>query len=109
MCTYVIYVYFKYIEIIILCVSKDLWTTALENGIITFDRWSDQMHLLALETLNSRYVQNIHEGLHLGWEQLIDTWLQTKCTLQQYDLNFVVDALQSKIIYLTGNSCKLIT
>lgn len=82
-------------------------TSALENGTIAFDRWSDQMHQLVLETWNSRSIQNLHEGIHLGWEQLLESWLQAKCTLQQYDLNFVVDALQSKIIYLTGNSCKL--
>jgi len=84
-----------------------LITSALENGTIAFDRWSDQMHQLVLETWNSRSIQNLHEGIHLGWEQLLESWLQAKCTLQQYDLNFVVDALQSKIIYLTGNSCKL--
>jgi len=84
-------------------------TTALENGTITFDRWSDQMHQLVLETWNnSRSLQNIHEGIQLGWEQVIEAWLQTKCSLQRYDLNVLVDALQSKIIYLTGNSCKLI-
>jgi len=83
-------------------------TTALENGTIAFDRWSDQMHQLVLETWNSRSIQNIHEGIHLGWEQFIEAWLQTKSSLQQYDFSVVVDALQSKIIYLTGNSCKLI-
>lgn len=53
-------------------------------------------------------MQGAQESIHLAWEQLIETWLQTKCSLQQYDLNFVIDALQSKIIYLTGNSCELI-
>lgn len=85
-----------------------LWTTALENGTIAFDRWSDQTHQLVLEAWNSRSIQSAHEGLALAWEQLIDAVLQTKVSLQRYDLNFVVDALQSKIIYLTGNSCKLI-
>lgn len=83
-----------------------LWTTALENGIIAFDRWSDQTHQLVLETLNSRSINNAHESFQLAWEHLIEVLLKTKGTLQQYDLNFIVDALQSKIIYLTGNSCK---
>ncbi|KAL5237856.1 hypothetical protein ACI65C_005266 [Semiaphis heraclei] len=84
---------------------KVLMTTALENGTIAFDRWSDQMHQLVLETWNnSSSIQNIHEVIHLGWEQVIEAWLQTKCSLQRYDLNVLVDALQSKIIYLTGNS-----
>lgn len=87
--------------------SQVFWTTALENGIVTFDRWSDQTHEFVLEAWNSSSIQNAHESMHIVWEQLIEKWLQTKFTLQQYDLNFVVDALQSKIIYLTGNNCKL--
>lgn len=85
-----------------------LWITALENGTITFDRWSDQTHQFLLEAWNARSIQNVHESVHLAWEQLIIAWLETKDSLQHYDLNFVIDALQSKIIYLTGNSCKLI-
>lgn len=60
-----------------------------------------------MEAWNSNSIQNAHASMHILWEQIIEKWLQTKFTLQQYDLNFVVDALQSKIIYLTGNSCKL--
>lgn len=71
-----------------------------------FDRWSDQTTQVLLEAWNSRSLQSTQEGLHLAWEQLIEAWLQTKCTFQRYDLNFFVDALQSKIIYLTGNSRK---
>lgn len=82
-----------------------MWTTALENGTIVIDRWSDQTHQLVLETWNYRSIQNAQEGLHLAWEHIIEAWLQTKCSFQKYDLNFIVDALQSKIIYLTGNSC----
>lgn len=67
---------------------------------------SDQTHQLLLETWNSRSIQNAHESVHLVWEQFIDSWIQTKFSLQQYDLNFVIDAIQSKIIYLTGNNCK---
>lgn len=85
-----------------------MWTTALENGTIVFDRWSDQTHQLLFEAWNSTSIRNAHESVQLAWEQLILTWLQTKGSLQQYDFNFFIDALQSKIIYLTGNSCKFI-
>lgn len=84
-----------------------MWTTALDNGTITFDRWVDQTQQLLLEALNSRSLQNTQECIHLVWGQFLETWIKTKCTFQQYDFNFFVDALQSKIIYLTGNSCKL--
>lgn len=83
-----------------------LWLTILEQKIVAFDRWSDQTQQLILETWNSRTVQNVHESVQLAWEQFIDLCLQFKCSYQEYDLNVFVDALQSKLIYLTGNSCK---
>lgn len=82
------------------------WTTVLENGTIVFDRWSLQSHEFISEAWHSRSIQNAHESALIALEQLIETWLQAKCTLQNYNWDFFIDALQSKIIYLTGNSCK---
>jgi len=83
---------------------KVLWLTILEQKTVTFDRWSDQTQQLLLETWNSRTVQNAHESVQLAWEQFVDLCLQIKCSYREYDFNVFVDALQSKLIYLTGNS-----
>lgn len=83
-----------------------LWLTILEQKVAVLERWSDQTHQLMLETWNSRTVQNVHESAQLAWEQFMDLCLQIKCSYQDYDINVFIDSLQSKIFYLTGNSCK---
>ncbi|XP_050531057.1 reticulon-4-interacting protein 1, mitochondrial-like [Daktulosphaira vitifoliae] len=81
---------------------KLFWSSILENGSITFERWAEHTNQVALEIWNSRTFQNAQLGANLAWDQISETWMQAKSTIQQYDLNFIIDSVQSKIIYLTG-------
>lgn len=84
------------------------WITTLDNGSVVFDRWSLQSYEFFKEVWSSRSVQNAQTGIHLARRQLLESILHAKYTLRHYNWNLFIDTLQSKIIYITGNNCKLV-